>query len=179
MKITTYKAKCQTFITMTDKVMLRHYLKLGFIEEVGELAGKFAKVIRSKSAIRLSAEERLEVAKELGDILWFVSCLCDGKMDFEEQVRNKERFNYTRECLDPYRIFSPNVIEICIDNLVQIYCSVTMGGMNAEQCAEAYTNVVIIANKIGYTLDEIMQINIDKLTDRRERGVINGSGDNR
>ena len=179
MKITTYKAKCQTFITMTDKVMLQHYLKLGFIEEVGELSGKFAKVIRSKSVIRLNTEERLAIVKELGDILWFATCLCDGKMDFEENVRNKERFNYTRESLDPYRIFSPHVIECSIDNLAQIYCTMSLYGMNADRCEHTFMNVVMIGNKIGYTLDEIMQINIDKLTDRRERGVICGSGDNR
>ena len=179
MKISTYKAKCQTFITMTDKMMLRHYLKLGFIEEVGELAGKFAKVIRSKSVICLSTEERLAIVKELGDVLWFAVCSCDGRIDFELSVRIVERLRYSRENLDPYRVYSPDGIEQCINNLVQEYCSVSLVGMNAERCEHIFTNVVIIANTIGYTLDEVMQINIDKLTDRRERGVINGSGDNR
>jgi NTP pyrophosphatase (non-canonical NTP hydrolase) len=36
-----------------------------------------------------------------------------------------------------------------------------------------------LAIHLGVTLDEIAEMNIDKLKDRAKRGVINGSGDNR
>jgi NTP pyrophosphatase (non-canonical NTP hydrolase) len=36
-----------------------------------------------------------------------------------------------------------------------------------------------IARDNGFTLDEIAQSNIDKLLSRKERGVLQGSGDNR
>lgn len=36
-----------------------------------------------------------------------------------------------------------------------------------------------LATLMGVTLEEVMQGNIDKLTSRKERGVIHGSGDNR
>lgn len=36
-----------------------------------------------------------------------------------------------------------------------------------------------ICNECGFDLEEIMQMNIAKLKDRKERGVIHGSGDNR
>ena len=35
------------------------------------------------------------------------------------------------------------------------------------------------ANEIGYDLSDIAEMNLVKLTDRRDRGVINGDGDNR
>jgi len=35
------------------------------------------------------------------------------------------------------------------------------------------------AHQLGYTLTEIMQMNVDKLEDRRARGVSRGDGDNR
>jgi NTP pyrophosphatase (non-canonical NTP hydrolase) len=36
-----------------------------------------------------------------------------------------------------------------------------------------------LANEIGYSLSDIASMNIHKLLDRRKRGVIGGSGDNR
>lgn len=36
-----------------------------------------------------------------------------------------------------------------------------------------------LASAINYDMDEIAQINIDKLTSRKERNVLAGSGDNR
>lgn len=36
-----------------------------------------------------------------------------------------------------------------------------------------------LANDLGYTLEEIGIMNIEKLKSRKERGVIGGSGDNR
>lgn len=36
-----------------------------------------------------------------------------------------------------------------------------------------------LAGELGITLNEVAQINIDKLQDRKERGVLHGDGDNR
>ena len=36
-----------------------------------------------------------------------------------------------------------------------------------------------LSNIFGYTLEEIQQMNVEKLTSRKERGKIHGSGDNR
>lgn len=36
-----------------------------------------------------------------------------------------------------------------------------------------------MARDLGYSLQEIAQMNIDKLESRKERGVLGGSGDNR
>jgi hypothetical protein len=39
--------------------------------------------------------------------------------------------------------------------------------------------VAVLAYELDYTLEEIMQMNLDKLRSRQERGVLSGSGDNR
>lgn len=85
------------------------YPTLGLIGEAGEVAEKVKKVIRDNNR-DFSAEKRLELAKELGDVLWYISAL---------------------------------------------------------------------ANDLGYTLEEIGELNNKKLSSRKERGVINGNGDNR
>jgi len=37
----------------------------------------------------------------------------------------------------------------------------------------------VLAGELGYTLDEVADLNIQKLRDRKARGVLQGSGDNR
>ena len=39
--------------------------------------------------------------------------------------------------------------------------------------------VALLSKELGYTLHEVGQMNIDKLKDRAQRGVIDGNGDNR
>ena len=45
---------------------------LGLMGETGEIAEKFKKIYRDKAGV-LSDEDKLEIAKELGDVLWYVS----------------------------------------------------------------------------------------------------------
>lgn len=39
--------------------------------------------------------------------------------------------------------------------------------------------ITSLADDLGYTLDEVVRVNVAKLSDRKERGVLHGSGDNR
>lgn len=45
---------------------------LGLSDESGEVLGKFKKLLRDKKGI-LTDEDKREIAKELGDILWYIS----------------------------------------------------------------------------------------------------------
>ena len=45
---------------------------LGLVGESGEVAEKFKKLIRDKKGI-ISEEDRAEIIKELGDILWYIT----------------------------------------------------------------------------------------------------------
>ena len=47
---------------------------LGLVGESGEVAEKFKKVVRDKHGV-LSEEDRQELLKELGDILWYVNAV--------------------------------------------------------------------------------------------------------
>lgn len=49
----------------------------------------------------------------------------------------------------------------------------------AYELGDVLWYVANAANEIGYSLSEIADMNITKLTSRVERGVINGDGDNR
>lgn len=59
-----------------DKYAVNYiYPALGLAEEAGEVAGKFAKAVRDNQGV-VDSERRLEIKKELGDVLWFVSECC-------------------------------------------------------------------------------------------------------
>jgi len=52
------------------------YPATGLAEEAGEVAGKFAKVVRDDNWVITPGKKR-EIIKELGDVLWMVSAICD------------------------------------------------------------------------------------------------------
>lgn len=54
-------------IAFMDKV-------LGLLGESGEIAEKFKKILRDKDA-KLTDEDRQELSKELGDVLWYIALL--------------------------------------------------------------------------------------------------------
>jgi len=49
----------------------------------------------------------------------------------------------------------------------------------AMELSDVCWYVAVLAYELDYTLEEIMQMNIDKLASRQARGVLTGSGDNR
>lgn len=48
------------------------YPAFGLSEEAGEVAGKFAKAVRDNQGV-IDEERKLEIVKELGDVMWFVA----------------------------------------------------------------------------------------------------------
>lgn len=103
-----YQIKAHSFADYPTEIEWL-YPALEVSEEAGEVAGKFAKLIRDKNG-EVTEETKKEIAKELGDVLW---------------------------------------------------------------------GIAELSTILGYSLEEVMEMNIQKLESRKARNVIHGNGDNR
>lgn len=52
------------------------YVTLGLTGEAGEIANKVKKILRDKGGM-VTSEDRADLSKELGDVLWYVARLAD------------------------------------------------------------------------------------------------------
>jgi NTP pyrophosphatase (non-canonical NTP hydrolase) len=52
------------------------YVALGLTGEAGEIANKVKKILRDKGGM-ITSEDRTDLSKELGDVLWYLARLAD------------------------------------------------------------------------------------------------------
>ncbi|HUA13528.1 MAG TPA: nucleoside triphosphate pyrophosphohydrolase family protein [Candidatus Sulfotelmatobacter sp.] len=68
------KRALTTVITKQDKFKDTLHWVLGINGEAGEVAEKIKKIIRDKDGV-ISEEDKKEITKELGDVLWYIAVL--------------------------------------------------------------------------------------------------------
>ena len=72
MDFATYQEKSRVTAVYPDAGRTMVYPTLGLAGEAGEVAEKVKKIIRDDGGV-VSDTKRTEIAKELGDVLWYVS----------------------------------------------------------------------------------------------------------
>ena len=80
MNFDSYQIEARKTAIYPDKGKNFIYPTLGLVGETGEVAEKIKKIIRDKNGI-FDNESRAAIKKELGDVLWYISNLCD-ELDF-------------------------------------------------------------------------------------------------
>ena len=77
MKFDEYQKKALTTVLTTDDSFkdLLHWV-LGINGESGEIAEKVKKIIRDKNG-EVSEEDKKELAKEIGDVLWYLAVFAE------------------------------------------------------------------------------------------------------
>jgi NTP pyrophosphatase (non-canonical NTP hydrolase) len=69
-----FESAALTTVLYDDKYRI-FYPALGLAGETGEVLEKIKKVFRDNDGV-LADEKRKEIAKELGDVLWYIAALC-------------------------------------------------------------------------------------------------------
>jgi NTP pyrophosphatase (non-canonical NTP hydrolase) len=81
------KKALTTVIASDDEFKDTLHWVLGINGEAGEVAEKVKKIIRDKNG-KLTAEDRQELAKEIGDVLWYLAVFADDLgFKFEDIAR--------------------------------------------------------------------------------------------
>lgn len=160
------------FTTCQESSKNMEYAVLGLQSEIGELFEK----------IELNADNK-EIIKEAGDIPWYVALICtlnDIELEDIAEVAKEKAFgvikHYHYSSMNKMIIESSNLCGIWKKqirdgkhNISDIYCKLT------SILAELFE----VCKTLGFNIENVLQINIEKLFDRKKRGVISGSGDNR
>lgn len=118
-----------------------------------------------------SKEGSLGLIKELGDSLWYVRALCkEVGLDFVELVNAKSPYFYKEynilQLAEPIKKFYRDKAPLDLKLFKSVLLS-TLEGIRSAATME------------GYSLEQVMEINYNKLMARRATNTINGSGDNR
>lgn len=87
MTFTNYQQKASLTAIYPDKGNNFVYPTLGLMGEAGEVAEKIKKIFRDKNG-QIDDEDRLEIKKEMGDVLWYLSQLAkEINLDFDDVAR--------------------------------------------------------------------------------------------
>lgn len=75
MKFDDYQKQALTTAKFSDEELkdIMHWV-LGVTGEAGEIAEKVKKIIRDKNGV-FTPEDKLELSKEIGDVLWYLATL--------------------------------------------------------------------------------------------------------
>ena len=139
------------------------YIYFGLAFELGELGGKI-----TKYAFRGDELSKEAIEGEVGDCFWFLSQI-SKEIDFDLQHRTGKSFINPTQILQDI-LFLQQEIAVNRHNIPMLI-------LNLKKTMELLTGIINFYELKSVT--EIMQKNIDKLSDRKKRNVILGSGDKR
>ena len=179
------------------------YLSLGLNGESGEVADFLTRVIRDNGGV-VDADIRALLIKELGDVLWYVSETAhhmdtklytltsgiDSIAVYQSTGRGTEQYPHRDFLGSPAALIwltlNLNATAGAVADQVKKTLRDDDGELSAERRAtvlDALKRVIWCLSELSLhlqsSLGEVAGGNIAKLADRRERGTIQGSGDNR
>lgn len=164
----SYKAGCMR--TLTSESACREYLTRGLLGEVGEVAGKFAKVIRDNHSV-MSEERKEQIKAELGDCAWFMACMVEVLHLPLNKVYCEVKGSMLRTTHEEEYLLANLAGGV---SLILVERDKTSMATEINRC---WNDIAQLATRIGCSMREVCQANLDKLAARYNAGTIQGNGD--
>lgn len=135
------------------------YPTLGLINEIGEL---------------LLADDTERIIDEAGDVLWYISCLCSELHIDLAPLTSEIESEYV-----PYperMLFNAAEIAGIVKKVIRDNNGI-MNYQNKTQIGVMLTYLLrMLIGIIPVSVEELAELNIEKLSGRKDRGTLHGSG---
>ena len=139
----------RAYSTCTPSCYTDIYLDLGYLSEVGELAGKLAKRVRGD----VVPDE--DIIGEVGDVAWMIAI---------KARLHKRKININDIDID----FEFAKLPEFMNKLAEL-----------ESNDVRMAAIVVLSERLGLDFSSCLLANNEKLASRKARGKINGNGDDR
>jgi len=156
------------------------YLIFGLADELGEL----------KDKVKYVKHTTEDIVDELSDVCWYVGRLVDNR-ELTDEIDSIKNFSIDR-IVERADYFRSDQLEM-VDDAYKFLSELT-GNLkkfirdgNESKLEKADQNIkeivyfLMLSSTVlgGYNLKNVLEINVAKLSDRKDRGVLKGDGDKR
>lgn len=179
MHLSTYAQTIEGFARYPQEVGTR-YARLGLIGEAGEIANQVKKIWRDDDGL-VTDDRCAKLVDELGDVLWYAVRLAHhlgvdvGQLEpviGDTEVFSIIDFEVTDIFTATERLLLVAAAPLALPLDVKRHEKV-------EFVQELLNAIADMADYLDADIDELAQLNVDKLNGRIERGTLQGSGDGR
>jgi NTP pyrophosphatase (non-canonical NTP hydrolase) len=153
--------------TVYLKAFKIEYPLLGLVGETGEIAEKIKKWLRRDDGAELDTHA---LADEIGDCLWYLAALAtDLDMKMSEWVNYSEVMSLPKTELPRAALL--------LHRSVSALTALDM--FRDGNARDVFLMLDEISTVTRFSLEDCAEMNLEKLRDREQRGVIQGNGDTR
>lgn len=164
------------------------YVSSKLTGECGEFSEKVGKCLRDNDGV-ISEDRNIAMLHELGDVVWYINALCsETSFDFcyaytarknSLVESNMADFESDWGKIDKQLFYLANRMSWYATSIGSKIMHEEVGMPLYEDIRGLLGVVELAADKLGSTLSDIMELNLDKLFSRKDRGVLKGEGDDR
>ena len=184
--ISTYNEYQQQALTTAIYPVDREvdYTIVGLGSEIGELAEVYAESKKNFYG-KLNGTDTKEALSECGDIQWYVAATADAlglQLDWVLQQANTDLHHVSKGLTLVDMVVSHGKIQGILKKSIrdnQGYLTSTHEEMIAKELCHIWNHTAQFIYLLGGTEAGVMAANLNKLADRKARGVLQGSGNDR